>query len=94
MLAIKPNEDLYIFRGWALAKLGRRDAAMESFNQAAVMNPMKWAEAMNAIAKCAVEIPCWEERAIEEAKHAIFAKSGIKPILTDPAMKDAEVAKT
>lgn len=94
LLAIKPNEDLYIFRGWALAKLGRRDAAMESFNQAAVMNPMKWAEAMNAIAKCAVEIPCWEERAIEEAKHAIFAKSGIKPILTDPAMKDAEVAKT
>lgn len=94
LLAIKPGEDVYIFRGWALAKLGRRQEAMESFNAAAVMNPMKWAEAMNAIAKCAVELPCWEERAVEEAKKALFAQSGIKPVLTDPVMRESAGAKT
>lgn len=93
LLKIKPNEDLFIFRGWALAKLGLREAAMESFNRAAVMNPMKWAEAMNAIAKCAVELPCWEERAVEEAKAALYAKSGVKPILQDPVMTGPAGAK-
>lgn len=86
----RPNEDVFIFMGWCYAKLGMRLPAMEYFNKAAEMNPMKWAEAMNAIAKCAVEMPCWEERAIEEAKQSLFKQSGVKPKLVDPAMADAK----
>lgn len=87
VLELRPNEDVLIYTGWALAKLGRNHEAMQVFNHAATLSPLKWAECMTAICKLAVSMPCWEERAVEEAKAALFAKSGIKPQLKDPAME-------
>ena len=83
----RPNEDIFIFMGWAYAKLGRNQDAIQWFARAAEMNPMKWAEAMNAIAKCAVQLPCWEERAMEEAKQALFKQAKPKAELKDPVME-------
>lgn len=89
IIQYRPNEDIFIFMGWAYAKLGRNQDAMQWFARAAEMNPMKWAEAMNAIAKCAVAVPCWEERAMEEAKQALFNKAKPKAELKDPIMEGA-----
>lgn len=87
IIRFRPNEDIFVFMGWAYAKLNRNAEAIQWFGRAAEMNPMKWGEAMNAIAKCAVSIPCWEERAEAEAKSALFKK--FKPVaaLADPLME-------
>jgi SAM-dependent methyltransferase len=93
VLAQRPNEDLYMYKGWSLQQLGQHRAAMACFFEAQNMNPMKWVECMNLICKEAVMEPCWEERAMEEVKKQLLdqAKPTVSPI--DPVFDGTDKAQ-
>lgn len=72
LINLKPNEDILMYRGWALANLKRYNEAKECIYRAQVMNPQKWVEAMNWLCNIAVQQPAWDERAAEELKEKLF----------------------
>ena len=92
ILSTYPNEDLFVYAGWTLERLGRYREAMMAFQKAIQLNPQKWTECMNWIGHCAAQLPTWDERAEEQIKEQLFqqvdGKSKIK--LNDPYMDKKE----
>lgn len=93
VLEHRPNEDLFMYKGWCLQFLGRHREAMAAFFEAQNMNPMKWVEAMNLICKSAVSEPCWEERAMAEFNKEMAAKVQPKVAPIDPVFDGKAEAK-
>lgn len=84
----KLAEDYLVFKGWTLYHMGRLVEAMEVFNQAWNMNPMKYAESMTWICKCATEMKTWDERAIDQFTSQMIANGKAKPVLVDPVFEE------
>ena len=68
---VKPNEDTFMFLGYAYAQLGMPNEAMHSMNQAQAMDPRKWQEANTWILNQVANMPTWDERALIEAQGAL-----------------------
>lgn len=86
----KPNADWLFQRGICLTLLKRHKEAMMMFRQAAMMQPIRWAEAMDWCAKNACSMPCWEEMAVEQVKERIFRENRdqIEIMPKDPVMEN------
>lgn len=79
-LAIKPNEDTFVFMGYALAQVGRYREARASMDQAMAMDPRKWVECSGWILSMVSSMPTWDERAIEEARKQLRIEPGTQPV--------------
>jgi tetratricopeptide (TPR) repeat protein len=84
----KLAEDYLVFKAWSLYHLGKLPEAMNAFNAAATMNPMKYAEAMTWICKCATEMKTWDERAIDQLTEQMVSSGKAKPVLVDPVFDE------
>lgn len=80
----KVNEDILMYRGYCLHHLGRINEAMTSFNEAALLNPQKWTEAMVWMCKAASESKSWDEVAAEKMKEKLFNEAKVQMIPKDP----------
>jgi len=67
---LRPNPDIFMFISWCLLELNRPHDAIKILNYAMMLNPGKWIEALNFQLNAACSIPTWDERAMEEMKHA------------------------
>lgn len=72
---VAPHEDILIFMGWCFERLGRYREAINMFNLAQLMNPVKWSECINWVCKCSCAMPAWDERATEEVKEQLLKKA-------------------
>lgn len=86
IMEIKPNEQAAMILGACFLESGRNDLAFEIYNQAAAMNPMKWAECMNFMCKAASASPTWDERALQ-ALAGEALKAAPAPEFKDPALE-------
>lgn len=84
----KVNEEFLMFKGMCLYHLGRLSEAMNAFNDASLLNPEKWTEAMVWICKCAREQKAWDEVAIDKLKDQMFNKANIEILPNDPVFKE------
>lgn len=75
VIKIKPNEDTYMFLGYALAQIGRTDEACRALQTACSMDPRKWQEAQQWMLNIACAKPTWDERALAEASKALRLES-------------------
>jgi|ERR1041385_6840456 2-polyprenyl-3-methyl-5-hydroxy-6-metoxy-1,4-benzoquinol methylase len=75
VIGIKPNEDTYMFLGYALAQVGRGEEACRAFQTACAMDPRKWQEAQQWMLNIACAKPTWDERALAEASKALRLES-------------------
>lgn len=84
IIKIKPDEEKFMYLGYANSLLGDHKNAMVWFSRAADMNPQKWTEAFDWICKEASTMQTWDERAIESIRDQVgeSAKKGLK--LVDP----------
>lgn len=87
----KINEDILMYRGYCLYHLGRIHEAMASFNEAALLNPQKWMEAMTWMCKCASEAKAWDEVAADKLKQQLFDQAQVQMVPKDPLFEN-EVA--
>ena len=69
--AVKPNEDLFMFIGYAHAQAGRTRDAINCMQIAQSMDPRKWAEAQQWILNAVSQMPTWDERALGDARQAL-----------------------
>jgi tetratricopeptide (TPR) repeat protein len=92
LIKTKLAEDYLVFKAWTLYHMGRLSEAMNAFNAAATMNPMKYAEAMTWICKCATEMKTWDERAVDEFTAKMIANGKAKPVLLDPVFEETPSA--
>lgn len=86
-LSIAPHEDVLVYIGWSLDRLGKYPEAMMAFSKAMVMNPQKWRECVDWMSHCACEMPTWDERAKMEIKNKLFEQAEPKIELADPRME-------
>ena len=82
-----PNEDIFMFMGYAHAQLGDRVQAIQYFEQAQAMDPRKWQEAQSWILKIICDTPAWDERAMAQAKEILF-KNALQEGQIKVEMKD------
>jgi len=66
VMQFKPNEDIAILIGNCFMEMNNFDEAFPLFEMAHNINPQKWVECMNKMAKCASSTPTWDERALME----------------------------
>lgn len=67
-LSIRPNEDVLMFLGYALAQKNKPIEAIQAMQMAQAMDPRKWAEAQSWILAQVSRMPSWDERAAAELK--------------------------
>lgn len=89
----KPNEDVLMYIGWSLFHTRKFRDAMNAFNNASAMNPMKWNEATQWIAHCCGQMMAWDERAMVELQKSVMAKPELQPRPKDPMMDDLVVVR-
>lgn len=85
IVSLKPNEEIFMYLGYAHAQTGNMQEAIRCFQAACEIDPRKWVEAQTWILKLVSEAPMWEERAMAQAKEILFKgaleKGEIKPKL-------------
>jgi 2-polyprenyl-3-methyl-5-hydroxy-6-metoxy-1,4-benzoquinol methylase len=87
IMKVRPNEDVLMHMGWCFTHLGKGREAARCYLAASIMNPMKWAEAMDLACKATSSLKTWDELAVEKFKEELYAKSGAAPALRDPVME-------
>jgi len=90
LIKYKVTEDFLIYRGHCLTHLGRLKEAMNSFHDAATLNPQKWAECMMYLCRNATQLDCWEEVAIKNIKEKLFKEADVKIAPVDPVFDNKE----
>ena len=88
LIKVKQNENLLMYRGWTNYKLGNLPDAMKDFEDAANMNPLKWAEANRWITKICTEIPGWEDRAKQQILETVLKSGKVEMAPDDPQFKE------
>ena len=96
VVSIRPNEDIFIYMGYAYAKMNKPMEAIQCFHTANNMDPRKWGEAQSWILNLVSQQPAWDERALAEAKELIYKDAStngkLNPKLSD--MRQANEPQT
>jgi len=72
VLKTRPHENLFIYAGWCFSHLDRPVEAMQAFQRASDMLPMKWQESMDWICREACSMPNWQEIEDEAEKERVW----------------------
>ena len=75
IVEFRPNEDMFMYMGFACSQLGRIPEAVGYFETAMAMDPRKWQECQNWILKLVCSLPAWDERALAEAKEVLLGNA-------------------
>lgn len=83
----KVNADILMFKGYCQRHLGLMREAMQSFQEASILDPLKWGEAMVWLCKTATDMPHWEEVATQKIKDQLFKQAEVEISPNDPVFE-------
>lgn len=83
----KPCDEVFIYTGYILERMGKYQEAMRMFATCMNINPKRWTECTDIMCSISSKMSAWDERAEEQIKEQLYSKVKEQVQLKDPVME-------